>query len=151
MNEGRRHQARGNKTEAKVTSELINLGIGVSAPVFGDERYDLIIDLGDDLERVQVKTAYDHHEKEETVVVGFESTVYHSDGKPVKTYYTADEIDSYVIYCPNRNGILYIPFGETPNTQMNFSFREESTYNDYNRRFVNFARDYLIENRLFEV
>ena len=148
MNEGRQHQARGNKTEAKVTSELLNLGISVSAPVFGNERYDLIIDRGNELERVQVKTAYGHHNRTGTVAVGFESTVYQSNGKPNKTYYTAGEIDSYVIYCPERDTTLYVPFDETPRTQMNFSFRSKDEYNGHNRKAINFAEDYQLSAQL---
>ena len=72
MNEGRQHQQRGTETEATVTSELVGRGISVLTPAFGNERYDMVIDRDGDLERVQVKTAYGHVQKEQTVVVEFE-------------------------------------------------------------------------------
>ena len=106
MNEGRQHQQRGTKTEAAVTSELIERGISVLTPAFGNERYDVVIDRGGDLERVQVKTAYDHTQKEQTVVVEFDTTMYQSSGTLQKTYYTADEVDSYLMNCPNRETTL---------------------------------------------
>ena len=116
--------------------------------MFGNERYDLIVDLDGELERVQVKTAYDHHQRGDTVVVGFESTVYQSNGTPKKTYYQADEIDSYIVYCPKRDSTLYVPFEETPRTQMSFSFRGKDRYNSHNRKAIHFAEDYEIETRL---
>lgn len=148
MNVGRTHQERGRRSEARVTSELLEKGISVSTPVFGAERYDLIIDRDGHLERVQVKTAYEHHEKEETVIVEFDTTVYQSDGNPRRTYYTADEIDSFLVYCPDWSETLYVEFEETPETTMNFSFRSPESYNAGNRKVVNFAADYLIDERL---
>ncbi len=148
MNRGRRHQQRGKETEATVTSELIERGISVLTPAFGNERYDMVIDREGNLERVQVKTAYDHNRKSQTVVVEFDTTVYQSSGMPQKTYYTADEIDSYLIHCPNRETTLYVRFQETAKTQMNFSFREKTAYNDHNQKAVNFAVDYTLDARL---
>ena len=151
MNEGREHQARGSRTEATVTAHLLELGVSVSAPVFGNERYDLVVDRDGALERVQVKTAYSHRKRAGTVIVGFESTVYGSDGTPTKTYYTASEIDSYVVYCPKREFFLYVPFDETPRTQMSFSFREKDEYNSHNRKAIHFAEDYELSTRLGEL
>jgi hypothetical protein len=148
MNEGRKHQQRGKETESRVTSELIERGIGVLTPAFGNERYDMVIDRSGNLERVQVKTAYDHRQKDQTVVVEFDTTVYQSSGDPQRTYYTGDELDSYLVYCPERETTLYVRFEETPKTQMNFSFREKTAYNDHNQKAVNFAVDYTLDARL---
>jgi hypothetical protein len=49
MNEGRAHQWRGRRTEAVVTSRLIDRGISVFTPAFGADRYDLVIDRDGDL------------------------------------------------------------------------------------------------------
>lgn len=148
MNEGRVHQWRGRKTEAIVTSRLIERGISVSMPVFGAERYDLVLDRDGVLERVQVKTAYDHHARDETFVAEFDCTVYDSDGNPQKTYYTRDELDAYLIYYEPREMVLYAPFEETPKTQMNFSLRAGDEYNDFNRKAINFAEEYTLSERL---
>lgn len=151
MNEGREHQARGSRTEATVTAHLLELGVSVSAPVFGNERYDLVIDRDGALERVQVKTVYSHRERAGAVIVGFESTVYQSSGKPKKTYYSASEIDSYIVYCQERNWSLYVPFDETPRTQMRFSFRGKSEYNSHNRKAIHFAEGYELATRMGEL
>lgn len=148
VNVGRKHQWRGSRTEAKVTSELIDRGIGVSVPVFGALRYDIVIDIDGSVERVQVKTAYEHATHEEVIVVEFVSMVYGSDGTPQRSFYTEDEIDSYIVYCPKRDVVLYVPFEETPKTAMNFSFRDPSDYNSGNRKTVNFAADYCLDARL---
>lgn len=148
MNVGRRHQWRGSRTEAKVTSELIDRGLSVSLPVFGNQRYDLVMDRDGDLERVQVKTAYEHASKDDIVVIEFASMVYGSDGTPQRTYYTSDEIDSYIGYVPHRDVLRYVLFEETPKTQMNFSFKDRQAYNPGNRKTVNFASEYLLDSRL---
>lgn len=148
VNDGRKHQWRGSRTEAKVTSGLIDLGVAVSVPIFGSHRYDLIMDRNGELERVQVKTAYEHNSHEDVIVVSFVSMVYGSDGTPQRSYYTSDEIDSYIVYCPKRDEMLYVQFEETPKTAMHFSFKEPCYYNPGNRKNVNFAEEYLLHGRL---
>ena len=148
---GSRTSSAWKQNRGKITTELLEFGISVCAPIFGNERYDLIVDRNGELERVQVKTAYSHHERADTVVVGFESTVYQSYGTPKKTYYTASEIDSYIVYCPKRDRSLYVPFDETPRTQMSFSFRDKIEYNAHNRKAIHFAEDYELSTRLGEL
>ncbi|MFB6296514.1 MAG: group I intron-associated PD-(D/E)XK endonuclease [Halobacteriales archaeon] len=148
MNIGRAHQHRGSRTEAKVVSELLDRGISVCTPVFGHERHDSIIDRSGTLERVQVKTAHDHHGRNDTIVIEFDTTVYGSDGSPRRTFYSAEEIDSYLAYHPEDDVILYVPFEDTPRTQMNFSFRDAEEYNEHNRKAINFVSDYRLDVRL---
>jgi hypothetical protein len=148
MNTGRQHQHRGRTTEAVVVAALLERGFGVSVPPYGSERYDLVLDTEDELERVQVKTAYEHGETEATVVAEFQTTVYGSDGTPRRTYYDGDEIDAYLIHCPDRAVTLYVPYSAAPKTQMNFSFRDRSTYGEHNRKTVNFAAEYVIDEQL---
>lgn len=81
-------------------------------------------------------------------MVDFVSMVYGSDGTPRRTYYTEDEIDSYIVYCPKRDVILYVPFEETPKTAMHFNFKDRSDHHPGNRKTVNFAEDYLLDARL---
>jgi hypothetical protein len=59
---------------------------------------------------VQVKTAYDHHDRAGTIVVEFGCTVYDSTGTPQKTYYTSDELDAYVVYYEPADVTLFAPF-----------------------------------------
>jgi len=122
--------------------------IAVFTPAFGSERYDLVIDRDGDLQRVQVKTAYDHHDRDGTIVVEFDRTVYDSDGTPQKTYYTSDELDAYVVYYEPTDVTLFVPFDETPETQMNFSLRDPGDYGEYNRKAIHFVGDYTLDERL---
>lgn len=147
MNEGRQHQRRGTVTEAVVTGRLLRHGFGVSKPAFGNERYDLILDDDGTLQRVQVKTAYPHNQRTETAVVEFDTTVYGSDGTAQRSYYSGDEIDAYVVYSPEQDIVLYVPFEDAPETQMNFSFRDRSSYNRHNQKAVNFAAEYRLDAR----
>jgi len=49
---------RGNEAEARILAELVRRGFGVAIP-FGDgSPYDLVLDLGDSLLRVQCKRGW---------------------------------------------------------------------------------------------
>jgi len=148
VNEGRAHQWRGRRTEATVTSRLIDRGVSVFTPAFDADRYDLVIDRDGDLQRVQVTTASDHHARDETIVVEFDSTVYDSDGTPRKTYYTRDELDAYVVYYEPTDATLFVTFEETPRTQMNFSLGDPGEYCEHNRKAIHFVEDYTLDERL---
>ena len=50
-------KTKGNVTELKCILKLTELGFKVSKPVFDDARYDLIIDTGKRLLKIQVKTS----------------------------------------------------------------------------------------------
>lgn len=55
-------KSKGNLGEIKVASEFIKWGCTVSFPFGDNARYDLIVDDGDSLKRVQVK--YSDHKTE---------------------------------------------------------------------------------------
>jgi len=144
MNTGRTYQQIGRESEAIVVNRLIKRGYSVSSPIFGNERYDLIIDDGEALFRGQVKTAYDRTDREDAVKCDFDTTVYGSDGNPTKTYYEEGEIDCFLIYSPSHDSVLWVPFEDAPRTCITVSFRDSSDVDARTRHSVNFADDYLL-------
>lgn len=55
----------GDETEAKIIAALVSCGYTVSVPFGDNSKYDLITDDGDQLRRIQCKTAWQN--KAETI------------------------------------------------------------------------------------
>jgi len=90
--------------EQAIIYECVKLGVGVAKPL-NDERYDLILDLGTRLLRVQCKWS-----------------VLEGDVLPIRTHrcrrgreglihrsYTANEIDAIAAFCPDTGSCYLLP------------------------------------------
>ena len=97
---------KGSIAEAEVTCAAIRLGIGVYRPLTDGERYDLILDLRNDLVRVQCKWAPLHGN---VIVLRCYSSRRNRDGL-LRRVYGADEVDAYAAYCPDVDRCYFIPF-----------------------------------------
>jgi len=86
---------KGALTEQKCILKCIELGLTVSKPVFDNARYDLIIDTGTKLLKVQVKTSRWTNEAHEAFCFNCKSTHAVSDGNKIMPY-TKDEIDVFM-------------------------------------------------------
>lgn len=110
----------------------------VSLPFTDSERYDAILDDGESLFRVQVKTG---RLKDGTVRFNV------SDSRPNRTEnkrkeYTKDEIDSFVVYCPKLDTIYWVPVEETLSTEMWLRVEEASKFATESR--INWAQNYQL-------
>src|SRR4051812_43558258 len=96
---------RGNVAELIVASELAKRGYTVSLPISHNSHYDLIVDVGDNLFRLQVKRAYkqDNHG---TVIRCVESR--RISGKKRWAYKT-NAFDFLVAYDVDLNDAWFIP------------------------------------------
>lgn len=142
MNQGRKHQQKGKETESVVVHELIKRGYSVSQPVFGNERYDLIVDDGESLHRAQVKSFYTP--KKDTIKMDFDTSIYNSDGQVSKSYYDSDEIDIFLTYVPKEDSLLWIPIEEAGKTSISLSYRNKDEYDSRVLHHVRFAEEYEI-------
>jgi PD-(D/E)XK endonuclease len=93
--------------EAAIALAAIELGIGVSRPL-GDERYDLVFDLGTRFLRVQCKWA---SREGEIVLVRSYSCRRTRDGL-LRRPYSTDEIDAVAAYCAELDRCYLLP-GQT--------------------------------------
>lgn len=121
----------GNTTEAESLCYLTKLGITVSLPFCGNERYDQIWDVNGKLYRVQIKHSSISDDRS---YISFNTT---SNSK-----YTEDEIDGFATYCNGK--LYYIPFGSTPigkTVKLWFTCPSNS-----NSKQIKFAFDYELEN-----
>jgi PD-(D/E)XK endonuclease len=91
--------------EAVVTAVAIKLGVGVYKPVFEGGRYDLILDLGERLLRVQCKWA---PRDGDVVLIRCRSCRRAREGLRYRGY-TAAEVDAIAAYCPQLDRCYLIP------------------------------------------
>jgi PD-(D/E)XK endonuclease len=97
----------GDITEAKVLAALMSAGYTVSVP-FGIAKYDLIMDTGTELIRVQCKTG----RLRKGVVMFNVYSVRRGGGKI--TY--QGEADLYGVYCPDTSRVYLVPVDDAMNT-----------------------------------
>ncbi|UBF20278.1 PD-(D/E)XK nuclease [Halorubrum sodomense tailed virus 4] len=138
---------RGDISELKVTTALIELGHGVSNTVGDNQRYDLIADINGELHRVQCKTA-SNPPSQSSYQIELRNRSYRTGGKIRKQTYTGDEIDVYAVYNPHSDEIYWIPFDEAPDEQMRITPKSRSEIVPANRAKANCADELLISERL---
>ena len=121
--------------EAAITLAAVKLGIGVSRPL-GDERYDLIFDIGDRLIRVQCKWASVYRN---VIVLRCYSARRTAHGL-IRTVYRSDEVDAFAAYCPELEKCYFIPFDQTTRSGQ-LQLRIRPTLNNQTLR-IRWAEDY---------
>lgn len=137
---------KGDLGKSIVIADLISKGFAVSVPFHEDSRYDLIIDNGNRLLRVQVKTV-------------------HSDGKIVKFSvrtvrkwrrvdgsragnehrYTSKDIDLIAVCDINGRNVYYVGACELGNGMTDLTLRISNPEN-FQRKGVRLASDYVDVN-----
>jgi hypothetical protein len=129
----------GDRTTLAVMLALRELGLGVLVPFGENTRYDLVIDDGKCLARVQCKTGrlrggavrwslcsnYGHHANPRVV-----HRDYHGD------------IDYFGVYCPETEGVYLIPIVDLPMRRQG-NLRFEPAKNNQ-RKFIRHAAQYEI-------
>ena len=95
---------KGDESEATVISELMKLGYSVSIPFGDSNRYDLIVDDGETLKKIQVKTA---NYKGDKIKFNCYSDVY-KNGERETNSYDKTEIDAFVVYCKEIGDCFWV-------------------------------------------
>jgi hypothetical protein len=122
--------------ETAITAEAAKLGFVVLRPVVEGRRYDLVIDAGPRLLRIQCKWA----PRKGNVIVVHTSTRRLTPHGYVSTTYTADEIDGFGVYCQELKRCYYLPI-EMAAGRRRFHLRLAPTANNQELS-INWARDY---------
>jgi hypothetical protein len=91
--------------EAAITAAAVELGFVVLRPLVEGRRYDLVIDTGPELLRVQCKWA----PRKGSVVLVHVSTCRHTPRGYVYSTYGEAEIDGFGIYCQELKRCFYVP------------------------------------------
>jgi PD-(D/E)XK endonuclease len=98
---------KGNIAEAAITLEAIKLGIEVLKPVAEHGRYDLVLDTGGLLIRVQCK--WGSLDRELGVICVRLGGSRHTPGGYVTSTYSADEVDAVAVYCGDLEDVFLVP------------------------------------------
>ena len=118
---------------------LRQAGYAISVPFGENTRYDLVIDDGEGLLRIQCKTgrlrmgavrfatcsSYGHHR---------------NPGASRRSY--AGQIDSFAVYCPETSGVYLIPIADVP-TKSSAMLRVDVPRNGQSKR-IRLAHDYWL-------
>ncbi len=124
---------RGNISEAVVMARYLKAGFVVSIPFGVGAPYDLIVDNGSALFRVQVKTG-----RLRNGVVEFETR--RARSRTIRNGYTENEVDYFVIYCPELDEVYAMKAREGVSGKL----RVMPTGNGQ-QMFVKWADDHLFE------
>lgn len=98
--------SRGNLSELKVVMAYVERGFLVSVPFGGGAPYDLIVDTGARLLKVQVKTG---RLRNGCVIFPMQRFSGHQKGRR----YDPNEFDVFVVYCPDNDSIYAIDFDKS--------------------------------------
>jgi hypothetical protein len=99
----RNTKGKGDVSEARVLAAFVDLGFYVSRPFGENQRYDLIIDDGQKLFRVQVKTG---RLRNGVVLFSAMSSHWHRGGQ-ARPY--LGEVDYIAVYCPDTEKVYVVP------------------------------------------
>jgi hypothetical protein len=127
---------KGAVAEAEIAAALIRLDLVVLWPMCEGGRYDLVVDLGRRLLRIQCKWASRHGD----VLTARCSTSRHTPGGYRRSTYSADEIDAIALFAPDTDGCYLIPIQEAEGHKA-ISLRLAPTRNNQ-AELVRWARDY---------
>jgi hypothetical protein len=123
----------GERTEGIILAHLIKKGFAVSIPFGSRHRYDLILDDGVQLLRVQCKTA--------RIVNGCISfAVCSVNGFTSKKTAYHDCADIFLVYSPDKDQVYRVPVSETGKTEMRLRIDPAKGGSKSN---VKWAKDYL--------
>ena len=99
---------KGAVAEAAVTAAAVELGFVVLRPVTEGRRYDLVIDTGRTLVRVQCKWA---PRKGDVVAISTRTCRYTPAGY-VRTTYRSTEVDGIAAYCADLRQTFWLPVAD---------------------------------------
>jgi len=127
-------------TEQKCFLKCIEKGYTVSKPLFDNARYDFILDTGEKLLRIQVKTSRWKDEEHSAFIFSCYSQHSLSDGNKIMKY-TNKEIDYFMT---ERDGEFYLfPAPEEGLKEKSLRILPTKTGQT---KGISFAKDYLFDD-----
>lgn len=133
---GSPNNLRGSLTELAIAKEAARCGVGVLFPITEHGRYDMAFEVGNELFRVQCKSA---SKQGEVVAVRLATNRRCASGFK-QTTYSSDEIDLVAAYCDQLDTCYMIPI-ERVEGMRSIHLRLTKARNNQ-RVAVNFAADY---------
>jgi hypothetical protein len=128
--------------EAEITAAVMRHGLDVLRPLSEGGRYDLVIDTGGRLLRVQCKWAT----LRGTVLDARIGTSRHTPRGYVRSTYSAREIDAVAVFSPDTDACYLLPIEDVQGLA-SLRLRLAPTRNNQ-IRYVRWARDYELRESL---
>lgn len=94
----------GDETEARIIAAFIAEGYSVSVPFGDNDKYDLVLDTGDQLLRIQCKTGW----IEDDVVRFKTASQTTADGEVTMTDYDG-AVDAFAVRCKENGELYWVP------------------------------------------
>ncbi|WP_226482445.1 group I intron-associated PD-(D/E)XK endonuclease [Natrinema amylolyticum] len=135
----RNSKAVGDETEARAISKLVACNYSVSVPFGDNDKYDLVIDDGTDLYRLQCKTGWSN--KAETLRFNTHSQTTKNGAYHEDTYH--DSIDAFLVYYPENGQFYWINTDDATEQKMELRFESE-----INHPSINWAAEYEFDGRI---
>jgi hypothetical protein len=105
---------KGDIAEAVFTAECLKRGWIISKPYGDNCRYDAILDRGNGLERIQIKSST--FSSERGVIQSATRRIYNNQTKgQICNSYSKKDIDAFVIYSPELEKLYFVPIDEQEN------------------------------------
>ncbi|TYT63154.1 group I intron-associated PD-(D/E)XK endonuclease [Natrialba swarupiae] len=111
----------GDQTEARAVSKLVANGYSVSIPFGDNDKYDLVVDDGSRLYRLQCKTAWSN--KERTIRFNTHTQTTKDGAYHEETY--RGEIDAFFVYHLPNETFYWIDATDSNNQKMELRFESE--------------------------
>jgi hypothetical protein len=124
----------GLRSEGAILSYLVRHGYSVLLPFGVNQRYDLVLDVGDRLLRAQCKTG---RRRGGSIEFATESVRSNTNGWFTRGY--EGDAELFLVYWPEQNRIYAVPVEEAPKGHM--YLRVDPTRNGQSAR-IRYARDY---------
>ncbi len=129
----------GDETEARIVAALIEKGYSVAIPFGENDKYDLLVDIGSEIRRVQCKTGW----IEDDVVRFKTASKTTIDGEITMVGYDG-AIDAFAVRCRETNDLYWVPIEDAGNR----STYLRRTEPEIDHPSVNRAVDYEFDVRL---
>ena len=133
----------GDLSEAVAIAALVRAGYFVSIPLGENHRYDLVVEKGNVLSRVQVKTG---RLREGAILFNCYSSHSHRAGPACRSY--AGQVDYFAVSCPQVASVYLVPIEDA--ASLSGRLRVEAPKNGQIKN-IRWARHYLIGSLLAEV
>ncbi|WP_435180275.1 group I intron-associated PD-(D/E)XK endonuclease [Halorussus sp. AFM4] len=130
---------KGDETEAKVIHELMSQGYSVSIPFGDNDKYDLIVDDGETLYRIQCKTGWKN--KQETLRFNTHSQTTREGEYHENTYH--GEVDAFIVRYPPNESLYWIDIEDVTEQKMELRFEAEIEHPS-----INWAEDYEFDGEI---
>lgn len=130
---------KGDKTEVTVLNRLISAGYSVSIPFGDNDKYDLVVDDGKELHRIQCKTAW--RTQKGTIRFNTHSQTTREGKYHESTYH--GEVDAFIVRHPEQEDLYWIPIEDATKQKMELRFESKIDHPS-----INWADDYIFDGRI---